>query len=113
MKIYKKKKPRIFLVSKKNKIFLKDVGKIYLNNNENLTFITENKKKHEICKKDWGFYATSSINNRLKKEGFKTALVKTHNKYFIMIVDSIKKKSFKTYCKKEHITVVQWLDKLN
>ena len=66
----KKKKPRIFLVSKKNNIRLKDVGKIILGNDENLTITSINNKNYEICKKDWGYYATPSINVRLKKIGF-------------------------------------------
>ena len=112
MKIFKKKKPRIFLVSEKNQIFLKDVGKVFLNDNEHLTFFTKNKKNYDICKKNWGFYATPSVNNRLKKEGFNTALAKQNNKYFIMIVDNKKKKLFNNYCKKENYKVVEWLDKL-
>tara|TARA_B110000881_G_C18351448_1_gene401674 strand:- start:2 stop:343 length:342 start_codon:yes stop_codon:yes gene_type:complete len=112
MKILKKKKPRIFLVSKKNKIFLKDVGKIFLEDDENLTFVTKNKKNYDICKKNWGFYATPSVNKRLKKEGFSTALTKQKNKYFIMIVDNKKKYLFNIYCKKENYKVVKWLDKL-
>ena len=82
MRFLKKKKPRIFLVSKKNKIFLKDVGKIFLNDNEHLTFVTKNKKNYDICKKNWGFYATPSVNYRLKKEGFNTALTMQKKKIF-------------------------------
>ena len=44
MKVYKRIKPRKFLVSKKNNIILKDVGKIFLNENENLTITCKNKK---------------------------------------------------------------------
>ena len=35
MRVVKKKIPRKFLVSEKNNIILKDVGKVFLNNNEN------------------------------------------------------------------------------
>ena len=51
MKILKKKKPRIFLVSKKNNILLKDVGKIFLNDNENLTISSKGKKNLKYVKK--------------------------------------------------------------
>ena len=113
MKIYKKKIPRVFKVGIKNKIILKDVGNVYLRDNENLTFISGKNKKYEICKKNWGFYATSSVNKRLNKEGFKTALVKNwQNKFFVMIVDKNKKTSFKEYCNKEKYRIVQWLDTL-
>ena len=46
MRVLKKKKTRIFLVSKKNNIFLKDVGKIILNDNENLTITARDKKEY-------------------------------------------------------------------
>ena len=113
MKVLKRKNPRKFLVSKKNNIFLKDVGKVYLNDNENLTIISKNNKNYDICKKNWGYYATPSINKRLKNEGFKTALVKTNKKYFVLIVDESKMKLFKTYCKIEDYKIVKWLNKLN
>tara|TARA_Y100001970_G_scaffold53704_1_gene68065 strand:- start:7462 stop:7803 length:342 start_codon:yes stop_codon:yes gene_type:complete len=113
LKVHKKKKPRIFLVSKKNKIYLKDVGKINLENNENLTITSNNKKNYEICRKDWGYYATPSINERLKKNGFKTALVKQKKKYFILLVDKRKIRSFNNYCKIESYKIIKWLDRLS
>ncbi len=93
MKILKKKKPRIFIVSKKNNILLKDVGKIILDDNENLTVSSKSGKEFEICKKKWGFYATPSLNFRLKKKGLRAALVKQYKKYFILLVDLKKKKN--------------------
>ena len=50
MRVLKKKIPRKFLVIKNN-IVLKDVGKIYLNNNENLSLTGDNNKTYEICRK--------------------------------------------------------------
>ena len=75
--------------------------------------IQANNKKNEICMMEWGLYATSSLNNRLKNEGFKTALVKSSfNKLFVMIVDNKKKNQFIKYCKKESLKVINWLDKI-
>ena len=34
-----------------------------------------------------GYYATPSINFRLRKNGFKTALIKQNEKLFVVIVD--------------------------
>ena len=58
---------------------LKDVGKIFLNDNENLTISSKGKKEFEICKKEWGFYATPSLNSRLKK-GLKSSISKAKQK---------------------------------
>ena len=48
--LYKKLPPRKFMVSEKNNIVLKDVGKIFLNNNENLSITGKNNKIYETCK---------------------------------------------------------------
>jgi len=105
------KKPRILKVGENKKIKIKEVGYVYLKNNEQITLINENKKNYDIVKKSWGYYATSSVNDRLKKEGFKTAIVKNKsNKYYIMIVDIKKIKNFNNYCKKENQKVIEWID---
>lgn len=64
-----KKKIRKFKPSKNSAIVLKDCGKIILNDNEQVTFSERNKKNsdYDVTKKEWGYYATPSINSRLKK----------------------------------------------
>ena len=104
------KKPRIFKVGKNKKIKLKEVAFLYLKNNEQITFISE-KKNYDFSKKSWGYYVTPSINGRLKKEGFKTALVRNKsNKYYVMVVDNKKLKNFKNYCKTENQKIIEWID---
>ena len=71
MEFKKNKTPRSFIVGIKKKLKIKDVGTVYLAPNEQLTFVTENKNRYDVARKNWGFYATPSINVRLKKEGFK------------------------------------------
>tara|TARA_Y100001958_G_C20853722_1_gene295047 strand:+ start:163 stop:492 length:330 start_codon:yes stop_codon:yes gene_type:complete len=108
MKVYKRKKARKFLVSKKNNIFLKDVGKIHLQEDENLTITCKEKKDFEICRKSWGYYATPSLNFRLKRKGLKAVLVKQNLKYFILLVDMKKKEKFKNYIKIENYKIIRW-----
>lgn len=109
MKIYKKYKKREFVANKQTKIKLKDVGKIILKKKEHLT-IEVNRKKNEICALDWGMYVTSSINNRLKKEGLRTFIVKNiYKKIFIMLVDKKKLKNFRSYIKSEKIKILKEL----
>jgi hypothetical protein len=110
--ILKKKKPRNFNVGIKKNITIKDMGEINLSSNEQITFITQDKKRYDFCRKDWGFYATPSINHRLKKEGFRTALVKnSQNRLYIMVVDKKFIAKFNKYCKIENQKVLLWLDK--
>ena len=56
MKIKLKKYPRKFLVGNKTKFYIKDMGKIYLEPDEQLTFITEKKKQYDVCRKNWGCF---------------------------------------------------------
>lgn len=109
MKISKKK--RVFAVgSGKNLLKIKHVADIKLNDDEQIT-IKYQKSNYDFVKKNWGFYATPSINYRLKKEGFKTALVKNlQNRVYLMVVHKKKMLIFKKYCKYHKQKIVQWLD---
>lgn len=63
-------------------INIKEVVFYTYKDNEQINLVNENKKKYDFVKKSWGYYATLSMNGRLKKEGFKTVLVKNKsNKY--------------------------------
>ena len=102
------KKNRSFKVGKN--IQLKMVGDIFLNDNELITF-KDKKKEFDITKKNWGYYATPSIDKRLKNNGYSTAIIrnkKTKN-IFVVLVEKNKKKLFLKYIKDENIKVVKWL----
>ncbi len=106
MKIKLNKKVRKFVVGIK-KTILKDLGKIYLNSNEQLTFIKK-KSEFDIVKKNWGYYATPSINKRLKRFNFRTFITKnSFNFIFVMIVHKEKMKEFKKYLKNDKIKIIK------
>ena len=113
MRLIKKTKVRKFKVGWDKKITLKDVGSLYLNNDENITLKNLNsKKEYDICKKDWGYYGIPSLNKRLKKFGYKAALVKNMilGTFGISIVDEEKKKDFLEYLKSQKMILLCWLD---
>lgn len=107
-------KIRKFSVGKNKDIEISDLGSIYLENNELISFVTEQQNNYEIVRKNWGFYATPSMNCRLKSENFKTALVQ-NNKFqtYIMLVEKNRMILFEEYCKEENQTVLEWLDERN
>ncbi len=111
MKIIKNHPPRKFKPSKN--ITIKDCARIYLNQNEQVTFLTKKKQEYDICKKDWGFYATPSINGRLKSYGFKTAIIKNikTKKIYLFIIEKGKEKSFYKYLREENCKVLKWLSR--
>ena len=51
-------KIRKFSVGKNKDIEISDLGSIYLENNELISFVTEQQNNYEIVRKNWGFYAT-------------------------------------------------------
>jgi hypothetical protein len=111
MRIETKEPPRGFRVGTTGDIEIKDMGDIYLDPDEQLTFVTESGCRHDFARKAWGFYATPSINGRLKNEGFKTALVRNeHGRIYIMVVEAARRHVFDEYCRTRRQTVLQWLD---
>lgn len=111
MRIIKKKPPRKFKPSKN--IIIKDCAKIYLNSNEQVTFLTKKKQEYDVCKKEWGFYATPSVNGRLKSYNFKTSIIQNikTKKIYIFILEKGKEKKFYRYLKEENCKVIKWLSK--
>ncbi len=109
MKFDFKKKPRIFEV-KGHKIF--DYGKIYLGDGEMVSFVTKSGKECDFTAREWGFYIGPSLNSRLKKEGFKAALVLNEkNQLYVHAVERNKIKTYKKYLKaNQNLKVLCWLD---
>lgn len=112
MNFEEKNPPRQFKVGvPENGIVISDFGDLQLNANEQITMISVNGKRHDFASKEWGFYATPSVNGRLKNEGFKTALVQNSmGQIYIMVVDKDLLEEFEHYCTMEKQEVLEWLD---
>ena len=111
MKFNEENPPREFKVGLDNQIVIKDCGTIHLTPDEQITFVTGDGKEYDVSRKNWGFYATPSMNGRLKKIGFKTALVKnSHGMYYIMLGEKNRINEFQNYLKEEKQSIEQWLD---
>jgi len=106
-----KQPPRKFSVGKNSEIVLSDCGTIQLDDNELVTFITQSGKRYDVAAKNWGFYATPSVNGRLKDEGFKTALVRNpQGRYYILLIEKEKISEFNDYINSEQSEIIEWLD---
>jgi len=100
---------RVFEVNKQT---IKEIAKIELDTNEMITFIDKD-KEFDFVAKEWGYYATPSINSRLKNFGYKTALVKnSYGKLFINVVKIEQMERFLEYLKNENSEVLEWLDEV-
>ena len=107
--IYKKNK-RMFKVGINKDIEINDIGSLKLNDNDLITLVSSDGMKHEVCKKNFGYYLTQSFNNRFIKNGYKVALIKNEkNLFFIMLVETNKVNLFNEYLEKEKNSLVCWL----
>lgn len=113
MKLKIKQPPRTFKPRGDDLIIISDFGNVFMEENELLTFISSNNKRFDMVKRNWGT-STSSINHRLKNEGFKTALVKNlSGMRYIMAVDIDKMSDFECYCEQEEQVVEYWIDEMD
>ena len=103
--------PRRFRVGLDESIELSDCGRISLEADEQVTFVTRSGREHDVVAKSWGFYATPSVNGRLKREGFKAALVRnSQGMYYVMVVETDRIEDFHEYLRVERQELCEWLD---
>ena len=104
--------PRRFTVGRDTKFEVKDCAHIELKPNEQVTFITESGGEYDLARKEWGFYASPSLNGRLKSFGLRAALVKNDGskKFYVMLVEKGKEGEFQAYLKTHDYWIVSWMD---
>ncbi|PCJ01730.1 MAG: hypothetical protein COB14_03565 [Alphaproteobacteria bacterium] len=111
MKLDIKEIPRKFNVGVDQSITISDMGQVDLDTNEQLTFITPQGAETDIVRKEWGFYATGSLNGRLPEHNLRVALtVNKQNRYYIMLVEHGFEEAFETYINEEDNALICWLD---
>lgn len=92
-------------------IAIHDCARIRLEPDEQVTFVTESGAEHDVTRKDWGFYATPSLNGRLVDFGLRAALGRSHvGKYYLFLVQRGAETAFLDYLRREQNTLVRWLD---
>jgi len=103
--------PRAFEVGRRDPVEITDCAQIKLAPNEQITLKTESGSEYDIVRKSWGYYATPSLNGRLRFFGLRTVLVKSPSaKFYILLVENGKEEDFQEYLKVEELTIVCWLD---
>ena len=111
MKVFKKQPPRVYVVGQTQNIAIKDCATIKLEDNEQVTFVTASGAEYDVAKKKWGFYATPSLNGRLKSFDLRAALIKNKsNKYYVFLLEKNKEDALNEYLASEKQTLVCWLD---
>jgi hypothetical protein len=103
--------PRTYDVGFGETVTIADCGRIALAPDEQVTFTTESGAEYDITRKDWGFYATPSLNNRLAGFGLRAVLVRNRiDRYFVLLVEKGQEAVFERYLAVESLVVIAWLD---
>lgn len=112
MRFDPKQPPRRFTVGNSVKFEMKDCGNIHLEPDEQVTFLTATGAEYDVAAKDWGFYATPSLNGRLEQFGLRGVLIRNRGtgRYFILLVARGRESLFEAYCRQENLAVIAWMD---
>jgi hypothetical protein len=111
MKIEPNDPPRVYEVGWGDPIQMKDCGRVHLQPDEQLTFMTEAGAEYDVARKDWGFYATPSLNARLTNFGLRPVLVVNRiDRYFVLLVEQGHEPEFEAYVASEDLRITAWLD---
>ena len=105
------KPPRIFEVGRGTSIKIADCGRMVLQPDEQITFLTASGAEYDVARKSWGFYATPSLNGRLQTFKLRGVLVKSPaSNYYVLLVEQGKEADLQCYLDVEAHTIVCWLD---
>jgi hypothetical protein len=107
-----KEPARAFMVGNAEKFEMKDCGTLRLAPDEQVTFVTEGGAEYDVARKDWGFYATPSLNGRLEGFGLRAVLIQNRGtkRYFVLLVEKGREAAFERYLDVENLRIVHWLD---
>lgn len=110
MNIKKIDPPRSFDVGVSG-ITLEHCADVRLNPDEMITFVTPDGHEYDVVRKAWGYYATPSIDERLRVNGFRVALVQNSvsGRLYIVLVEEAQIAEWEQYSRLENLKVVSWL----
>ena len=109
MKFVEKNPSRIFEVGTKS-TKIHHMADITLDPGEQVTFLGDNNSEYDFVRKSWGYYASPSINGRLKSFNIRSFLVKNKTgQIYLMCVESNKMTDFEEYCSENNQSLVMEL----
>ena len=112
MKVLANDPPRCYRCGVEDQIEIKDCGKINLEDDEQVTFVS-GRSEYDVTRKSWGYYATPSLNGRLPSFGLRGCLIINRNtgRRFVVLVQTGQESKFLEYLDAEDLIIGEWLDK--
>jgi hypothetical protein len=88
-----------------------DCAAIDLAAGEQVTFTTNGRAGYDVSRKEWGWYATSSLNGRLAAHGLRAVVARNEGgRAYLLLVDKGREAAFHAYLAAEKMSVLAWLD---
>jgi len=104
--------PREFAVGRTGGIRLRHCADIALDADEQVTFVAPSGTQHDVVRKSWGYYATGSLNGRLRDHGLRGALVVNGaGRLYLLLVEQGRERAFEQYLQNEEQRLLTWLDR--
>ena len=102
--------PRRFPLGR-NDIVISHVAEAALEADEQLTLVSHRGSEWDIVRKDWGYYATPSLNGRLSQHGLRAVLVRNaERRLYLLLVERGAEAAFEAYRGRESLELIHWLD---
>jgi hypothetical protein len=90
---------------------LRHTADVALDPDEQVTFVRRSGAEYDVVAKDWGYYATPSLNGRLHDHGLRAVLaVNSADRVYVLLVERGAEPAFEEYMALEQMRVVCWLD---
>ena len=101
---------RIYEAGHDVKVRIADCGRLHLDADEQVTLTTPSGAEYDVTRKNWGFYATPSLNGRLASFGLQGVLAcNRERRLFVLLVEKGHEDAFRQYCEGEALRIVTWL----
>jgi hypothetical protein len=112
VKFVAKNPPRRFEVGNSVRFAMNDCGLLQLEPDEQVTLTTAAGGEYDVARKEWGFYATPSLNGRLPQFKLRAVLIRNTltGRYFVLLVEQGRESAFEAYMRQESLEVIVWLD---
>lgn len=102
--------PRRFRAGRLAEVEISDTGRVALEPDEQVTFTTPAGGELDVTRKSWGFYATPSVNHRLRRFGLRACIATNpEGQRFVLLVEDGCEAEFEAYRADQGLTV-DWMD---
>ena len=112
MRISSYEPARTFRVGHDRSIEIRHSADVELEQDEQVTFVTPSGTEFDVVRKQWGYYATPSLNSRLSDHDLRAVLVRGSRtgRMYVLLVERGHEEAFQEYIDWDGLRIVCWLD---